>query len=323
MGDYFQRALEAQRTGDWKKAFDILLDGAAKEDGLSLWWIGDCCEEGYWLKEDGQMANHYYKRSAATGNFRGLAQMHQTVLSLGGEGESKRKRDEILNGNDNLAKAMVKKKYFWDYCAENYLRLAATEDNDCFAQYLLGEFYRRKNEPDELCTKDDRKQVFHWFAASATQGYPLAQYALSKCYMYGWGTRQDLQKAAFWLRKIAEQEHFGAQCDLIDFYLSAFPSVRNEAAAIYWYDRLKQPYGFYTRNVEMVSGVIESMRPKIANCKSGCLALLSVWTFRKSSLSVFPRDVIVLIAKCVWATREDKIWIERESRNPNKRIKRT
>lgn len=71
--------------------------------------------------------------------------------------------------------------------------------NDKYLQLWLGHHYSKIQE---------HKNAFVYFEKSAKQGCPEAQDALSDCYAFGKGCRQDFYKEFEWAKKAASQEGY-------------------------------------------------------------------------------------------------------------------
>jgi len=69
-----------------------------------------------------------------------------------------------------------------------------------------------------LGVSQDLEKAAYWFEKSAEQGFPVPQGNLGNCYATGSGVTQDCEKAAFWYTKAAEQGDANAQFNLGQLY---------------------------------------------------------------------------------------------------------
>jgi TPR repeat protein len=81
----------------------------------------------------------------------------------------------------------------------------------------------------------DLDEAARWYRKAADQGLDLAQYSLGICYYYGKGVQQDYGEAAKWLRKAADQGDAGAQNDLAVCYQQGQGVPNDGEQAAFWY----------------------------------------------------------------------------------------
>ncbi len=75
---------------------------------------------------------------------------------------------------------------------------AAAEKGEPTAKYILGFF--------ALTASEDEEAVF-WISDAASQGNKDAQYLFATMYQEGRGVEINFEKARYWLRKAADQNH--------------------------------------------------------------------------------------------------------------------
>lgn len=83
--------------------------------------------------------------------------------------------------------------------------------------------------------KKDLEQAAKWYRKAAEQGYAKAQYELSKCYYFGRGVTQDYSEAFFWSSKSADQGNVNGQYALGDCYYFGHGVQQNYEKAVGWY----------------------------------------------------------------------------------------
>ena len=106
----------------------------------------------------------------------------------------------------------------------------ATEQNNMFAQYLLGESYYYGD-----CGNLDRHKAADLFQKAAEQGFSMAQARLGTCYRLGEGVEQSFEKAIEWYTKAAEQKDAEAQYNLGISYATGEGVIKNYIKAAEWY----------------------------------------------------------------------------------------
>ncbi len=116
----------------------------------------------------------------------------------------------------------------------------------------------------------DLPKGFKYYLKSADMGYSWAQRAVASCYELGNGVETNLTKAYNWYKKAANQNCNGA-------YI---------ALSIYKF-----------KNFDLHE-----------KAKNALLCLITIKKFRKSILNIIPMDVVKLIAKEIWNTRNDEEW---------------
>ena len=92
--------------------------------------------------------------------------------------------------------------------AAHWLRLAATQGNGTAANLAGTLAFQRKAYQTALT----------WFRQAARTGDATGQLNLAECYLHGWGTKANSQKAVHWLRLSATQGNYDAEVALGKFY---------------------------------------------------------------------------------------------------------
>jgi len=84
--------------------------------------------------------------------------------------------------------------------------------------------------------KGNYKYAFELYTKDANSGNSTAQNALSYLYFNGVGTKKDVIKGLFWLKKSAHNMNTQAQYDLGMMYLSGHNVEKNVKLAFIWFD---------------------------------------------------------------------------------------
>lgn len=147
---------------------------------------------------------------------------------------------------------------------EEYLE--AAEQGDSEAQFQLALCY----EKSEGGVIENETKAVHWYRKAAEQGHTSAQTILTGYYFFGWkkivedktkainwyieaendsGLIPIFRKAVYnnraidWLKKMAEQGNGSAQHCLAQFYLNGYGVARDDAQAIYWFQKADKREG--------------------------------------------------------------------------------
>ena len=88
----------------------------------------------------------------------------------------------------------------------------------------------------EAYKKGNYKYAFELYTKDANSGNTTAQNSLSYLYFNGVGTKKDLKKGLFWLKKSAHGMNAQAQYDLGMMYLSGHNVIQNPKLAFTWFD---------------------------------------------------------------------------------------
>ena len=92
--------------------------------------------------------------------------------------------------------------------AVHWLRLSAAQGNGTAANLVGMLAFQRKAY----------KTALTWFRQAARTGDATGQLNLAECYLRGWGTKANSEKAVHWLRLSAAQGNYDAEVDLGNFY---------------------------------------------------------------------------------------------------------
>ena len=115
---------------------------------------------------------------------------------------------------------------------------------------------------DGISVKQNLQDAANWFRKAAEQGESRAQYELGLCLIEGIGVRQDNQKAVQWLRKSAEQNYGPAQLKLGIQYSLGIGIDEDIDRAQHWLEEAK------------LAGVVEASN-ELAKLKSRIIKRLS------------------------------------------------
>jgi TPR repeat protein len=132
---------------------------------------------------------------------------------------------------------------------------------------------------------------------SAEMNYAIAQDMLSNL---------DDDNKGHWDRKAAEQGH---PMSMWGLGLELFKE-KKFAAAGYWIWKLitetqegkttGRAAGFWNEHIDVFK--------KLRRCKESMMTFIAIRRFRQSALSIFPRDIVILIAKILWQTNQEDCW---------------
>lgn len=96
----------------------------------------------------------------------------------------------------------------------------------------------------------DLEQAAAWYRKAAEQGHPFAQLNLGAMYEYGSGVSQSYEQAFNWYRKAAEQGDAEAQNNVGVFYAIGQGTRRDDIAATLWYEKAaKQGFAKAQKNL--------------------------------------------------------------------------
>lgn len=287
-GDYFfDQAQLAQREGRWRDAIMILEEGDRQKCGMCMWWLADCYRHGYWGKSYSSSTYDAFKNKAIR-----YGNMRAKVDDLD---NSYTRPDPSFNYvNDPYVFGMChlyrRFQFDWDYeKAKKYLEKC----KDSFAKRQL--VYVSRTDDEWLSRRRE----------AAAEGNPIDQCMLAQT------LERDkfIEESVYWCRKAADQEYLYAQLALYRLFTAV---CYNPAAALYWHKRLKLPRSREDEN--------EPIFEAIETCQRACFQLILIRKYRQSILSRVAKDVIIIISKMIWQTREEDRWkIRRSDRLKNKK----
>lgn len=296
MGEHYQNALRYQEEGLWRDALAELKQGAEEKDGMCCWWLCLLHDiNGLWgftcptkhdydaLVDTGKDTNPRcmmlsIRRNIASSRTREI--YGPLILSSGDQyAISEYYKDQLLYGREPFIEAVDLK------FGEAYRQ--AAESKDFVALYLYGDCY----DPER-----------YWaLELSAQKGFAIAQFSLARKLL----NTGHYDKALFWYRKAADQQYDTAQ----KMICAIFHDRKNYAALLYWLKRRKESVipKFRVDACKMLEDLKEHFE-KIESCRLTCFVLMGIRYYRVNSLSALPKDVVKLIAKALWLTRDDDAW---------------
>ena len=176
-----------------------------------------------------------------------------------------------FESNDNYAKGMC-------YFSGRFVRhdnneafkwlLKSAEENNMYGQYQVGYCYYYGNDVEM-----NDEEAFKWYLKSAQQGYGLSQYLVGGMLQNGEGIDKNILLSWKWYKKAAKQ----GDEDSID-------SLKDE----------------------IFNNIVEH-----ENTRKGLLCLISIHKYRKNEnekFGIIPFDVIKLIIKEIWKTKNEECW---------------
>lgn len=283
---WYSDALAAQREGRWQDALRLIQEGSGEKNcGMCCWWLAVCYENGMWgLPQNLDEAVRWYKKGVALGNYRATICLYKT-----GRVDKRTFKKFQWSQHDNFGNGL---RYFYGIRCNTSIASAAAEfemapADCCFSQTHMAMCCLMRSES----LKDTIDDAVLWHKRSAALGYCASQLFLARLFE----EIGDLNLAIHWSRKAAEQQLEIAVVQLILWFLR----VHNNAAALYWHKRLK-----YLK-IQNLSQKVYASFEQIEQCQKSCFTLIAIRKFCKTNLSVFPKDVVVLLAKYLWRTRDD------------------
>ncbi len=174
------------------------MDAAYRGDAQAQYELGDLYYDGQGVEQSDAQALEWYRKSAAQGHYWGLFNVAKCYEF--GRGVKQNLR-EALNYYERSSACGVPAGWHTDY-ARMYadvmrgLGLAAEEEQDSYAQYILGDKYYNGHGVVQSYTC-----ALGWYRKSAAQGNYWGLFNVAKCYEYGHGVACDLKQAVEWYRK--------------------------------------------------------------------------------------------------------------------------
>lgn len=280
---WYSDALVAQREERYHDALKALEVGAKNDCGMCCWWLGECYWHEIWVgRNDAPVALYWLKKAVSLGNDRARFLIQQW--------------DGFCEDSCSDLYAIALSKYRGTLHGYDLTSLlaAAEHQSDCFVQCKVGLAYHY----DEKNHFSLYRKCEWWLRQSAEQGYYLAQYWLAKLVI------ANEADAILWFRKSALQGYKSAQMDLADMLIR----TKNEAGALYWRKLLKYDrcFMYSAREMRIQCRMIFI---RIKKCRSSCLTMIAIRKYYPhSALSIFPKDIMILLTKYLWKTWRDEIW---------------
>jgi len=218
-----------------RECVDEMAQLAENGDRYAQYFLGKLYRNGGLLVPDDEKAEHWFRRSAATG-------YEWAEYALGKLLESQERKTEAAKWHER----------------------AATQGNK-YAQYRLA----------KLCltgsgVPKDVGRAVELLEASAKRGNQYAQYTLGKVYLQGYEVGQNMELAEYWLSRAAEQGHAYAQ-----FFLDHMNEPRKPSVTLAVSRLLHYLGGIFesSRPLDATSGPIEFDRKRFAELQEKRIAL--------------------------------------------------
>ena len=293
-GTFYERALEAQRRDNWREALEMLRQGVANSETLCMWWLGWCHREEIWGLRNKGNAQLWYQGTQLwyQGMDLGCKRCAASLLVYAGE---RKFYDMLPDKHDDFADSIVLIHLRDEPFAFANLKELVKKEQCPFVQYYLGILYIGFKK---------QKKALYWFLQSAQQGFALAQRRVA---LHFYAQKND-EQYIFWLRKVAAQLESASHYDLAKALVPI-----NAAASLYWLRKLFLHFadihyldnlgrGLYARHYITLFRGIE-------RCEESLLTMLCIrWSKGTSLLHWLPKDVVKIIGKHLWKTREEECW---------------
>ena len=114
--------------------------------------------------------------------------------------------------------------------------------------YSIEQISEQIRKIDSFLHMDEAKQLFFkLFLLNAQKGEASSQYQVGYWYLNGFYTEKDLEEAAYWIQKAADQKDQYAECKIAYMYENGLYFNPDLALAEKWYERsLRKPSAAYT-----------------------------------------------------------------------------
>jgi TPR repeat protein len=294
--DYYILFWRARKEERYHDCLPILLEGVEAGNATAMWLLARCYFEGVFVKENKSSALEWFKKSAALGN--PIAMVYLSV---------EYQRDRRFDQSFEWAKKVLQTNSYHaigvcfgmglgvrsnlDRAIECYLK-AINEQNSIESFYELGCLYDA--EPSKL------EDGYDWYKKGAIEGDSLCQCSLGyihECFK----PLPNRDECLVWYRKAAKQRSTHAMHELINI-LSGRYGIQSKTEAWYWFNKLKEIDGDFT---QAACGFFKYFD----RCLASCYTLICIRKYRVDTpLHVFPKDVVVYLAKILWETRCERVW---------------
>ena len=250
-----QLFVEAEKSKDYKKAFNICKKSAEAGNAEAQRHLAYCYKNGKGCKADSRKALDWYKKAVDNGD--GTAAFLLGCSFQDGDGIIV--KDEATafkyfkisadlgdrDGMSSLAYCYEKgsgTKPDIDKALDLRKQLAENE-TDGYQSYFIGAYYAwgqdmyyfRVNGTAPDNSMSDYTEALKWFRRSADMNNQYAMNAIGECYMKGWGVSKDKGEAVKWYRKAADLGNTDAMGALGYAYEKGQGVERSLDDAKYWY----------------------------------------------------------------------------------------
>ena len=212
-------------TKDYQKAFTLFQKAADQGNSEAVLELGICHREGRGVSKDPVKAKKWFEKSAQQNNAVGLASLGEFYERGWGDTPVDFQKATVLYqkaADQNYAWAQERLGYLYsngigvekDLAKAFAMFQKAADLGSPSAQLALGMLYYNGKIPENKKPSDPRKPSYRkkdfqkalaWTLKSAEGGYKDAQYNVAILYWRGDGTQVDLEKARFWMGKVADR----------------------------------------------------------------------------------------------------------------------
>jgi TPR repeat protein len=286
--DYYALFWQARKKEHYRECLRILQEGVEQGDGIAMWLLGRCYEYGLFVKADVSLAYEWHEKSGIPES---MGEISMKLLDTYVEEERHRLRDiarKALESDCFYAAGICHTNGFGTARNEKlgleYFLRAATEQGSIESLYEIGQTHFFNNR---------REEALEWYMRGAFEGDAFCQYRVGIMTLQN----DDREEARQWFRKSAKQGCVGA----VDNLIGMMSDEKNITGSWYWARHRERKGGF-----EYSIGV-PAVYKQFDRCWAACQTLICIRQFRVDTpLHVFPKDVVVYIAKLLWETREEE-----------------
>ena len=265
----YQLARQLQRERKYQEALSVLLEN--EDDGDCCYFLAYLYENGYWgLPRDEKKRSDWLVKGIGLGHDKCILRKQQLAFSHGFH--------ELYYQGENL------------YC-KGTMFCSRGEMTQSLEYYI-----KSANEGDDFACKQIVKTI--WFDLDKVfwmkKGIELGN--IECFHLYGVHLLYEKDPSCVnYLRISAEQGCVYSKNYLVDYFINS----KDIGKAFNWYKDTKS-YCVIFRHHEIFKNTEQ--------CQRVCYQILMIRNFRESNLSVLPKDVVRLIAKILWNTKEEACW---------------
>jgi uncharacterized protein len=187
-------------------------------------------------------------------------------------------------------------EYGWRTGKESWLKKAFETDD----YFVKGYCYRHGHYIEK-----DLEESFKWFLKSGKDRDKEGECYVGMGFYFGDGVQSDIKKSYKWFLKSANQGDAYSQHMVATALYVGIEIERNYTLSWKWFKKSAQ-YGYKPSIIKLGWRKFENFGLH-ENCRNLLLHLICIKKYKKN-LIIFPLDIVMLIAKLLWNTRNESIW---------------